>query len=967
MRSQTINILMTLLILAVFSGRGQANDPAEDTPWPIGFNAGEMNISRTLMNSYGDLNGSWLCSVFHAGIDIDATTGYPNCDEVRCVDGGYATLVQEIPIPGTDGLTQWLVIICDELGGTVQNGWSYGHLDQPPFPQEALVADNALVGTMTTNIDTPHVHFMWTDWNSNDFSYCNPLNYLDPAPIFEENYQWVFNPENNSPSFDYFFLEDMNYSAWENLTVVETENLMLDQSCLSGNVDFFFGVSLHGEGMPFGGGVGRNDLTSQKIKYDVVRELVSGEETLDTRYVFDFDCVLKADTANPDDSRAQMLYFRHSMQALFGHDALAYCLTNSNSSEEWDGISTISENCWNTDCFEIDETNSTVNPVLAMYPDGPYHLDVLCYSFDEDYTFPESVDGVELHNFYPALKEVLVIDSFTDGTYYRAIWEPDASGLLAELNIVSDQPIPAGTELEVILIFTEEMNTETGSVSASLGTSSISNGNWTSSTVSNDTWTGEVTMPSEVTDQTYVLSVSASDTNNNDLMDPEGTGSVPGPVSDTHHTVTLGFPSISHQWTATIHSYILGSPKLADIDGDGDLDVIIQSEDGYVDVLDDDGSSVWGGGVDGLWPVDAPDVYASPAIADLSGSSLPEVIAVHPYGCNGFTSTGQAIQVWGGIQSSSELRWFSTSSPASSNVIADDFNEFVMGRVRVQGGSGIGIFSARESDGTPLWGGGLGSSGSIESVSATSCIANLDNIGNLEVIVATSAQQHPNRSGTDEEGRVYCFDAEDGDPIWEYNSGSPTIMSAVVAGNLDNDDQLEVVVGLATGSGGVRVIDGATGLIENWGTLPTGSFVYAGASIADINADGDNNLVVSCADGLLYCWGWNGSSFEDLPGFPINLGTWTDDGVSIGDVDSDGMLEMVIAGKDGKLHVINHDGMEVGGFPVSVSTTNPLSGQPALGDIDNDGKLEIIFGEVSNSVIYCYEMGENSAYNDLPW
>lgn len=76
---------------------------------------------------------------------------------------------------------------------------------------------------------------------------------------------------------------------------------------------------------------------------------------------------------------------------------------------------------------------------------------------------------------------------------------------------------------------------------------------------------------------------------------------------------------------------------------------------------------------------------------------------------------------------------------------------------------------------------------------------------------------------------------------------------------------------------------------------------------------------------------------------------------------------MILAGKDGQLYAVNHDGTLAAGFPLSVSGCHALSGQPAIGDIDNDGKLEIIFGEESNGVLHCVELGDNSAGNYLPW
>ncbi len=958
MNSLLPKILIGPLLLIVCAGISVANDPADDTPWPVGTDTTNMRISRTLMNSYGDLNGSWSYSLFHAGIDIDATTGSPDCNQIRCVDDGYATLVQEIEIPGSDGDYQYLVIICDDIGGSVQHGWSYGHLTQPSFfgQTNPPVSLGQLIGEMTTDITTPHVHFMWTDWDNNAWSYCNPLGYLDAAPIFEENYQWIFNPENNSPRFDYFFLPQIWFSDWDTLSISETQNMMLDESSISGNVDLFFGVSLRGEGMPFGQGDGRIDLTSQKIRYDVIRKLTAGVDTLETRHVFDFDCVLNTDTTAPD-ARPQMLYFRHSMDALFGHDALAYCLTNCESVGDWNGINTIQENSWNTDAMEVDVSTSTVNPVLAGYPDGEYRVDVLCYSFDDDYTFNDSIVGIELHNFHPALGEVKMIDAVTDGIYYQAYWIPDATGLAAELHIAHNLPVPPGTVIEVVLVFTEEMNTS--SVSASLGSLPITGGSWSSSVVADDTWTGSTTIPVNATDENCTLSVSASDTDSNSLMDPEGAGTVPGPSSDTHHIITVGDgTAIELDWTASVHSPVLSSPKLADIDMDGDLDVIIQCSDGWIDVLDDDGSSMSGWPVSGGWSTGDPDVKASPAIVNLVGdlTTAPEILAVHPSGSNGFMANGTSITGWTGIYSS-DYEWHVLSSPVAGDFNNDSDYEYVLGRQHETSSSNGHVFYGQEANGTSIWSKNWGY---YEAVSSTPSLCDVDNDGELEALVITD---YLTISPMDDYGTLYCLDASTGTVEWSYYSFGMFIWGAVVTGNLDSDPQMEIIASGTAGGPVTRVIDGTSGTPQD--TKSTGT-VYAGASVSDVDNDGDLDVVVSSSSsgGTLHCW--NGATGDYLPGFPLSLGTYTKTGVSLGDIDADGYQEILIAGTDGKLHSINHDGTETGGFPITVSS-NQLSGQPALGDIDGDGRLEIVFGEQNNSVIHCYEMGENSAYTSLSW
>ncbi|MBD3277267.1 MAG: peptidoglycan DD-metalloendopeptidase family protein, partial [Candidatus Aegiribacteria sp.] len=284
MRKAIKNVLVFTALLAVLNSGTYANDPDPDTPWPVAFALSGMNVSHTLMNSYGDLNGSWESSLFHAGIDIDATTGEPDCREIHCVDDGFVTRIDTIDISGRSEY-QYQLIICDEDYGSVENGWSYAHLTEPEVLLHEYVPAGELLGYMNENVSPSHVHFMWTEWDNYDFSKCNPLVFLDHAPLFEEGYTWEFDPEEYDHR--YFFLPDMDYSAWEPYTVAEFFAMMLDESELSGNVDFFFGVGLRGDGETGGEGDGRNDLAPQKIKWDVVREYPTGDQILDTRYVVD--------------------------------------------------------------------------------------------------------------------------------------------------------------------------------------------------------------------------------------------------------------------------------------------------------------------------------------------------------------------------------------------------------------------------------------------------------------------------------------------------------------------------------------------------------------------------------------------------------------------------------------------------------------------------------------------------------
>ncbi|PIE52421.1 hypothetical protein CSA37_06445 [Candidatus Fermentibacteria bacterium] len=941
--------------LAALASVAGANTPT-DIPWPVGSTVPLMNYTKTLLNSYGDPQNNWELKRFHCGIDIDSHTEDPICTAVRCVINN-ATISHWFSTPLGKPYLEWNVVttegdsICHE-----DYGWVYEHLNDPrdihgerPWVQ---VNEGDTIQTMNPYVQTVHTHLKWTTWDFNDTCYVNPLDYLMPRAS-GSTFTWTFNPSGYANAYEFFFLEQCEPASWPDspdlLNILDPENLC-------GPIDAFVGFGLSGVGQSTTPNSGTNDLAAERIEWCIQFLSTSGPELVEQKYLVNFDCPL---SYNPDD-RVQQLYFKFDYDDMFSYttgnyEGLVVCITNCGDMQGWEnlGISNIAENCWQTNT-DINGTEVTVNPVLAGYPDGEYEIEAILYSHDPDVS-QTCVQGCELHNFHPALCEVVISDALTDETYYHGQWIPDGSGLEAMLNIITNTEVQPATNLDVTLIFTEEMNTS--SVDAVLGPLDITGGSWSSTVVENDTWTGEVYIPASLTDNVYTLLVSAEDTDGNALMDPEGAGTVPGPACDSHHALLLGF-SAGVEWTRSLHSDIDGSPKLADIDLDGDPDIVLQTSDGWVDVLDDNGGSMGGWPVSGGWSAGDPDVWASPAVVNLSGNSSPEILAVHPYGCNGFLSTGSPLNPWYGVFATA-FRWHALCSPVAGNFNGTGANEYVLGRQRAQGVINSINLLARENDGSSLW---FTLWGEDESVSSTPSLADVDSDGALEVIVISDNTSFQ-RDNSSSYGTVYCLSASSGTVEWNTHVGGSSVYGGIATADLDSDDYLEIVAGAVSGSDAISVLDGSTGSIQY--SVPTDGGIYAGASIADIDGDGDNDIVVSSTGGMLYCL--DGPTGSSLSGFPVDLGTWTDDGVSIGDIDSDSHLELVIAGMDGRLYVINHDGSNAGGFPLRISSANSLSGQPALGDIDGDGRLEIVFGEKQRSVIHCVELEDNTAFNYLPW
>jgi len=194
-------------------------------------------------------------------------------------------------------------------------------------------------------------------------------------------FSWLFNPNENDPAFRSFFLEDMAPGSWPS-DPASVPPIMLDENDLAADVDVFFGFSLRGEGECTTPDCGRDDLAPERIGWSIVRETPTGDVSVETRYLVHFDCPLSYE----ETEKPRLLYFRHDLEDMYPEDGegLFSCLSNCGDMQGWEslGIDNIEENCWDTNSNHLFSGDAS-NPVLAAYGDGPYRLDVTCYSHED--------------------------------------------------------------------------------------------------------------------------------------------------------------------------------------------------------------------------------------------------------------------------------------------------------------------------------------------------------------------------------------------------------------------------------------------------------------------------------------------------------------------------------------------------------------------------------------------------------
>jgi len=141
----------------------------------------------------------------------------------------------------------------------------------------------------------------------------------------------------------------------------------------------------------------------------------------------------------------------------------------------------------------------------------------------------------------------------------------------------------------------------------------------------------------------------------------------------------------------------------------------------------------------------------------------------------------------------------------------------------------------------------------------------------------------------------------------------------------------------------------------------TGS--YNSPAIADLDDDGDLEIIYSATTKRLYIWHHDGST---LPGWPY-VAPELVGSPAVADVDGDGSLEIAAGTYEGpvgpdpfEVYVWEIDGSVVGGFPVS--TSGVVKAAVALGDIDADGEVEIVataYHTSNNDYLYVWDAQGN--------
>lgn len=468
-----------------------------------------------------------------------------------------------------------------------------------------------------------------------------------------------------------------------------------------------------------------------------------------------------------------------------------------------------------------------------------------------------------------------------------------------------------------------------------------------------------------------------------------------------------------------------GAPTLAQVDGDGDLDIVAVTNNGHVVALRGDGSVIWNTDIAppfGMSP-GTHEINSRPAVADIDGDGRVEIaVSAGTLNRNVCTQgglivlshTGQVESGWPFLAADEHIppagcRDTIVSSPALGDLDRDGDLEIVAAgfdkRIYAwhHNGSLVAGFppDSALSQRFPTWPNLKGRL--ADDTWASPALGDLDGDGYLDIVISTGEGNFDASWGGGANGwqcpyapppgwasgycggSVYAFDrfgnVLPGFPryILEAMGSSPAIA------DLNEDGSKEIYVGTSEfyyvnspdhPTYGFRLFgfDAQGRDLPGWGGgKVVGGPVTVSPSVGDITGDGNAEIVVISGDRKVHAWNKDGSRVAGFPMAPLDM--WgksntafnTPMGVLLADYDGDSKME-IFFNQGGAVTIVDGNGQQLtsSNFPDDPKPAYYAEGllinTPAVGDIDGDGQLELV---ATNSMVSAWDLEDSG--NKADW
>ncbi len=483
----------------------------------------------------------------------------------------------------------------------------------------------------------------------------------------------------------------------------------------------------------------------------------------------------------------------------------------------------------------------------------------------------------------------------------------------------------------------------------------------------------------------------------------------------------LNLPAISCNGSSDTNCH-RSSPAVADITGDGKLEIIVATNNGQVIVVRHDGSVLWKVDVAPAFGMGGgkQQIASSPAVADIDRDGRMEVVVgvgtIYPSVCTKggvivLDHAGRVEPGWPFVAQDFAVPPSGCpdtvyATPALGDLDRDGDLEIVVAGFDKSiyalhhNGQMVAGFPPNSHHYARFGWGQL--KGRLADTNWSSpALTDLNGDGYLDVVVGSDEGDFdarwqpvvgnwscPYRAPLTAGycgGSIYAFDRFGKQlrsfPRYKYEAiqSSPAIM------DIDGNGSNEIFIG--TGSWyyntsadhptlGFRLygMDSSGNDLPGWqGGKTTAGYVAASPAIGDITGDGKPNIVVAASDKRLYAWHTNG---QPVAGFPMTPRTHRGtvlDGYNVGtsfilaDYTGDGKMEIFFR-HAWEINIVNGKGQQLTATSLSGSgptylTSGTIMNNPAVADLNGDGHLELV---VQNSQLIVWDLPSSSAQAAWP-